>query len=110
MHHAIEGVDNINILYLDKNIIPKKWYGKNNNISIARIYSDAIDLLKNKKFDIIDLGENLNSAGTGSDVLRFILNNYISCKNVVIHEQDKEIRNNMILLVKKYSNLKVSYY
>ena len=59
----------------------------------------------------MDLADSLNSAGTGTDILRFIFNRAnIKISSIFIHERDEDIRNRMILLVKNYSSSKVQFY
>ena len=43
----------MNILYIDDENLPKKWYDKQNSIQNVTTYEQAIEKLQKQKFDII---------------------------------------------------------
>lgn len=100
----------MNILYVDDENLPKKWYDKQNSIENVTTYEEAVELLQKQKFDIIDIKLELKEASNGCDIIRYIIKEQLEIPYIYIHSKDAEMRNNMIKLLKNFTNSEIQYY
>lgn len=68
---------------------------------VARSFKQAISYLRIIKFDVIDLDYYLGD-GTGMDILKFMNNNNISCRRILIHSDYFDGRIKMRNYINKY--------
>ena len=100
----------MNILYVDNKDLPRMWYNKQNFIKRAVTYEEAIEAIKHKKYDIIDIKLEIDGSANGCDVIRYIIKNQLNIPCIYIHSKDSEIRNQMIKLIKNFTKSNVQYY
>ena len=100
----------MNILYVDDESLPKKWYDVQNSISNAATYEEAIEKLQKQKFDIIDIKLELKGASNGCDIIRYIIKEQLEIPYIYIHSKDIEMKRNMIKLLKNFTTSEIQYY
>lgn len=100
----------MNILYVDDESLPKKWYDVQNSISNATTYEEAIEKLQKQKFDIIDIKLELKGASNGCDIIRYIIKEQLEIPYIYIHSKDTEMKRNMIKLLKSFTTSEIQYY
>lgn len=98
------------VLYVDDIRIPKVWKEDVVKVTIARTYDEAIELLKNYKYDIIDLDHDLGEEKTGYDVAKFIVEEQINIPIVYVHTANPVGRMNIIDLMKHYTKSDIKFY
>ena len=102
-------MEKIKILYVDDIRFPTIWHDAGCEITVARTYKEAIELL-NYGFDIIDLDHDLGEVYTGYDICKYIINNDIKIPKIYIHTSNPVGRDNMISILKRYTKSKVEFY
>ena len=101
----------MNILYIDDESLPKRWYDRQNSIRIVNTYKDAIKYLQKYKFDVIDIRLDLTSSVLdGCDVIRYIIKLQLNIPYIYIRSNNIEKRNNMLKLLKKFTKSDIQYY
>ena len=100
----------MNILYIDDENLPKKWYDKQNSIQNATTYEQAIEKLQKQKFDIIDIKLEIKGSFNGCDIIRYIIKEQLEIPYIYIHSNNSEMRNSMIKLLKNFTNSEIQYY
>lgn len=100
----------MNILYVDDESLPKKWYDIQNSISNVATYEEAIEKLQKQKFDIIDIKLELKGASNGCDIIRYIIKEQLEIPYIYIHSKDIEMKRNMIKLLKNFTTSEIQYY
>lgn len=98
------------VLYVDDIRIPKVWKEDVVKVTIARTYDETIELLKNYKYDIIDLDHDLGEEKTGYDVAKFIVEEQINIPIVYVHTANPVGRMNIIDLMKHYTKSDIKFY
>lgn len=98
------------VLYVDDIRIPKVWKEDVVKVTIARTYDETIELLKNYKYDIIDLDHDLGEEKTGYDVAKFIVEEQINIPTVYVHTANPVGRMNIIDLMKHYTKSDIKFY
>lgn len=71
-------------------------------IDIAVSYTDAIDKIKSTKYDGIDLDHDLGQSKTGYDICKYIVDNNIYFKNILLHTSNPIGKQNMFELLNHY--------
>ena len=84
--------------------IPMSYIEKNYHITWVLTYEDAIKELKKFKYDIIDLDHDLGEEKSGYDICKYIIENNIKCSEFRIHTMNPVGRENMMHLLKRYTN------
>ena len=100
----------MNILYIDDENLPKKWYDKQNSIQNVTTYEQAIEKLQKQKFDIIDIKLEIKGSFNGCDIIRYIIKEQLEIPYIYIHSNDIKMRSSMIKLLKKFTNSEIQYY
>ena len=100
----------MNILYIDDENLPKKWYDKQNSIQNVTTYEQAIEKLQKQKFDIIDIKLEIKGSFNGCDIIRYIIKEQLEIPYIYIHSNNAEMRSNMIKLLKNFTNSEIQYY
>lgn len=100
----------MNILYIDDENLPKKWYDKQNSIQNVTTYEQAIEKLQKQKFDIIDIKLEIQGSFNGCDIIRYIIKEQLEIPYIYIHSNDIRTRGNMIKLLKNFTNSEIQYY
>ena len=100
----------MNILYIDDENLPKKWYDKQNSIQNVTTYEQAIEKLQKQKFDIIDIKLEIKGSFNGCDIIRYIIKEQLEIPYIYIHSNNIEMRSNMIKLLKNFTNSEIQYY
>lgn len=100
----------MNILYIDDENLPKKWYDKQNSIQNVTTYEQAIEKLQKQKFDIIDIKLEIKGSFNGCDIIRYIIKEQLEIPYIYIHSNDIKMRSSMIKLLKNYTNSEIQYY
>lgn len=100
----------MNILYIDDENMPKKWYDKQNSIQNVTTYEQAIEKLQKQKFDIIDIKLEIKGSFNGCDIIRYIIKEQLEIPYIYIHSNNAEMRNSMIKLLKNFTNSEIQYY
>ena len=100
----------MNILYIDDENLPKKWYDKQNLIQNVATYEQAIEKLQKQKFDIIDIKLEIKGSFNGCDIIRYIIKEQLEIPYIYIHSNNAEMRSNMIKLLKNFTNSEIQYY
>ena len=100
----------MNILYIDDENLPKKWYDKQNSIQNVTIYEQAIEKLQKQKFDIIDIKLEIKGSFNGCDIIRYIIKEQLEIPYIYIHSNNSEMSKNMIKLLKNFTNSEIQYY
>lgn len=100
----------MNILYIDDENLPKKWYDKQNSIQNATTYEQAIEKLQKQKFDIIDIKLEIKGSFNGCDIIRYIIKEQLEIPYIYIHSNNSEMRSSMIKLLKNFTNSEIQYY
>ena len=100
----------MNILYIDDENLPKKWYDKQNSIQNVTTYEQAIEKLQKQKFDIIDIKLEIKGSFNGCDIIRYIIKEQLEIPYIYIHSNNAEMRNSMIKLLKNFTNSEIQYY
>lgn len=100
----------MNILYIDDENLPKRWYDEQNSIHIATNYKDAIKYLQKYKFEVIDIRLDLESIPDGCDIVRYIIQLQLDIPYIYIRSNNIERRNNMLKLLKRFTESNIQYY
>ena len=100
----------MNILYIDDESLPKKWYDKQNSIQNVTTYEQAIEKLQKQKFDIIDIKLEIKGSFNGCDIIRYIIKEQLEIPYIYIHSNNTEMRSSMIKLLKNFTNSEIQYY
>lgn len=83
--------------------IPNNYIGEYHTV-IARNYNEAIRELKRFKYDIISLDHDLGEEKSGYDICKYIIENNIHCNEFRIHTRNPVGRDNMVQLLRRYTN------
>ena len=100
----------MNILYIDDENLPKRWYDEQNSIQNVTTYEQAIEKLQKQKFDIIDIKLEIKGSFNGCDIVRYIIKEQLEIPYIYIHSNDIKMRSSMIKLLKNYTNSEIQYY
>ena len=100
----------MNILYIDDENLPKKWYDKQNSIQNVTTYEQAIEKLQKQKFDIIDIKLEIKGSFNGCDIIRYIIKEQLEIPYIYIHSNNVKMRSSMIKLLKNFTNSEIQYY
>lgn len=100
----------MNILYIDDENLPKKWYDKQNSIQNVTTYEQTIGKLQKQKFDIIDIKLDIKGSFNGCDIIRYIIKEQLEIPYIYIHSNNAEMRSSMIKLLKNFTNSEIQYY
>ena len=100
----------MNILYIDDENLPKKWYDKQNSIQNVTTYEEAIEKLQKQKFDIIDIKLEIKGSFNGCDIIRYIIKEQLEIPYIYIHSNNAKMRSSMIKLLKNFTNSEIQYY
>ena len=100
----------MNILYIDDENLPKKWYDKQNSIQNVTTYEQTIEKLQKQKFDIIDIKLEIKGSFNGCDIIRYIIKEQLEIPYIYIHSNNSEMRSSMIKLLKNFTNSEIQYY
>ena len=100
----------MNILYIDDENLPKRWYDEQNSIQNVTTYEQAIEKLQKQKFDIIDIKLEIKGSFNGCDIIRYIIKEQLEIPYIYIHSNDIKMRSSMIKLLKNYTNSEIQYY
>ena len=100
----------MNILYIDDENLPKRWYDEQNSIQNVTTYEQAIEKLQKQKFDIIDIKLEIKGSFNGYDIIRYIIKEQLEIPYIYIHSNDIKMRSSMIKLLKNYTNSEIQYY
>ena len=100
----------MNILYIDDESLPKRWYDEQNSIQNVTTYEQAIEKLQKQKFDIIDIKLEIKGSFNGCDIIRYIIKEQLEIPYIYIHSNDIKMRSSMIKLLKNYTNSEIQYY
>ena len=93
----------MNILYIDDESLPKRWYDKQNSIIDATTYENAVECLKKQKFEVVDVSFD------GCDIIRYIIKEQLEIPYIYIRSNNTERISNMIKLLKKFTNSEIQY-
>lgn len=97
------------ILFVDSELFPNKWIDENNSISITRKYNETIKKLLENEYDILDLNLDIQDAYSGSDIVRFLIQNQINIPDIYIHSSNIAELYKMIKLIRTYLKSNVQF-
>lgn len=83
--------------------VPNNYIGEY-HVVIARNYDEAIRELKRFRYNIISLDHDLGEEKSGYDVCKYIIENNIYCDEFRIHTRNPVGRDNMVQLLRRYTN------
>lgn len=83
--------------------IPNNYIGEY-HIIIARNYKEALQELNRFRYNIICLDHDLGEEKTGYDICKYIIENNIQCDEFRIHTRNPVGRDNMVQLLRRYTN------
>ena len=75
----------MNILYIDDESLPKRWYDEQNSIQNVTTYEQAIEKIQKQKFDIIDIKLEIKGSFNGCDIIRYIIKEQLEIPYIYIH-------------------------
>ena len=100
----------MNILYIDDENLPKRWYDEQNSIQNVTTYEQAIEKLQKQKFDIIDIKLEIKGSFNCCDIIRYNIKDQLEIPYLYIYSNDIKMRSSMIKLLKNYTNSEIQYY
>lgn len=96
-----------NLLWIDDiRKCPNNYIGYY-NIYIAKNYKEAIYKINRINFGIICLDHDLGEDKTGYDICKYIINKHINIKEYRIHTSNPVGRDNMVQLLRHYTQAKI---
>lgn len=99
----------MNILYIDDESLPKRWYDKQNSITNVTTYENAVECLKKQKFEVVDVNLDIKGSFDGCDIIRYIIKEQLEIPYIYIRSNNTERISNMIKLLKKFANSEIQY-
>lgn len=95
-----------NVLFIDDLRMPTD-FEEFDRVYVARTYSEAIDALYTKTFDLISFDHDLGEDKTGYDIAKFIIENEIKIGAFRVHSMNVVGRFNIVQLLTHYGYTEV---